>query len=88
MQLDKVVFVRTFYPGIDSAGIQISEIVIISAREKKAVYLLIIAEGGKCLNIYQAGIKWFPGSTELIFRVGLIDMLGNGGGEWKLQFLC
>lgn len=51
MQLGKVVFVRTFYPGIDSAGIQISEIVIISVSEKKAVYLLIIAEGGKCLNI-------------------------------------
>lgn len=46
MQLDKVVFVRTFYPGIDSAGIQISEIVLISASEKKAVYLLVIAEGG------------------------------------------
>lgn len=45
VQLDKVC-VRTFYPGIDSAGIHISEIIIISASEKKAVYLLIIVEGG------------------------------------------
>lgn len=39
MQRDKVVFVRTFYTGIDSAGIQISEIITISASEKKAVYI-------------------------------------------------
>lgn len=61
MQLDKVVFVRSFYPGIDSAGFQISAIVILSAGEKKAVYLLIIAEGGNAyifgrmeLNGFQA----------------------------------
>lgn len=27
------------------------------------------------INISQAGIKWLPGSTELIFKVVLIDML-------------
>lgn len=37
MQLDNV-FVRTFYTGINSAGIQISEIITISASEKKAIY--------------------------------------------------
>ena len=36
MQLDKV-FVRTFYTGIDSAGFQISEIITITASEKKAI---------------------------------------------------
>ena len=38
MQLDQV-FVRTFYTGIDSAGIHISEIITISASGKKAVYI-------------------------------------------------
>lgn len=57
MQLDKVVFVRTFYPGIDSAGIQISEIVIISA--KKAVYLLIIAEGGNAYILSRLELNGF-----------------------------
>lgn len=46
IQLHKVVFVRTFYTGIDSAGIQISEIITITASEKKAIYFLIIVEGG------------------------------------------
>lgn len=57
MQLDKMVFVRTFYPGIDSAGIQISEIVIISA--KKAVYLLIIAEGGNAYILSRLELNGF-----------------------------
>lgn len=57
MQLDKVVFVRTLYPGIDSAGIQISEIVIISA--KKAVYLLIIAEGGNAYILSRLELNGF-----------------------------
>lgn len=57
MQLDKVVFVRTFYPGIDSAGIQISEIVIISA--KKAVYLLIIAGGGNASILSRLELNGF-----------------------------
>lgn len=50
-------FVRTFYPGIDSAGIQISEIVIISA--KKAVYLLIIAEGGNASILSRLELNGF-----------------------------
>lgn len=39
-------FVRTFYTGIDSAGIYISEIITISASRKEGnLHLLLIVEG-------------------------------------------
>lgn len=60
MQLGKVVFARTFYTGIDSAGIQISAIIAISASKRRQfTCFLIIVEGRNAYFLASSKLNGF-----------------------------